>query len=217
MRPFFSFLGLPASLLLHIAVHVGGAEANVRGLPTAIRKMSSDAGEKLFQEYLAFEEDDLVADIATQAQADKQAHGFLEAEEEEDSLAFNSSAWVPPYAPYALHYSPDGDSSGASGWDLPRRAMDAIARLQRRQYACPTGSSSCSSIGYPNSCCQTGTECVEITDTGLGSVGCCPDGISCSGSIACSGSDTGCPSNIGGGCCIEGYVCASIGCKQRGA
>lgn len=210
MRPLSFFLGLPASLLLLVGFHVGEAQANARGLPTAIRKMSPDAGEKLLQEYLAFAEEDQVAGIVT-------AGG------EEDPLAANSSAPMPYFAPFAPHFDPGLDvrdgtgGGGASGRDLSERAKDAIARLEKRGYACPTGTSNCSSVGYPNSCCQTGTECVQITDTGLGPVGCCPVGISCSGSIACSGSQEGCPSDIGGGCCIDGYVCASIGCKWRNA
>lgn len=83
----------------------------------------------------------------------------------------------------------------------------------KRDYACPTGTTSCSSIGYPDSCCQAGTTCVQIDDTGLGSVGCCPDGESCTGEIACSDGQQGCSSESGGGCCIPGYACASIGCK----
>lgn len=230
MRPLSSPMRTPASsplllllLLLFIVAHVGEAQANARGLPTAIRKMSPDAGEKLFQEYLAFAEEDQVADVATQAQQAMPAPGSVGSEGEDDR-AINSSASIPYYAPFAPHFSNPGlgdrrrgDTSDEeeevavvrSRWDV----VGITARLEKRQYACPTGTSNCSSIGYPDSCCQAGTECVQITDTGLGPVGCCPDGISCSGSIACSGSQEGCPSDIGGGCCIEGYVCDSIGCK----
>ncbi|ROV98560.1 hypothetical protein VSDG_04288 [Cytospora chrysosperma] len=208
MRHFTSLLGLPASLLLLVTAHAGDAQAGARGLPTAIRKMPPDAGEKLLREYLAFVE------VEVEMGGD-------------ELLAVNASAPVAYLAPLAPHFSPELDTRGGtggdggeeewSGWDIARRAWDVVARLEKRGYACPTGTSDCSLIGYPNSCCQTGTECVQITDTGLGPVGCCPDGVSCSGSIACSGSQEGCPSDIGGGCCIEGYVCASVGCVQSAA
>lgn len=197
-------LGLPASLLLLVTAHAGDAQADAWGLPTAIRKMPPDAGEKLLREYLAFVEVEVEMGV-------------------EELQAVNASAPVAYLAPLAPHFSPEldtrvGTGGGGeeewAGWDIARRAWDVVARLEKRGYACPTGTSDCSLIGYPNSCCQTGTECVQITDTGLGPVGCCPDGVSCSGSIACSGSQEGCPSDIGGGCCIEGYVCASIGCVQ---
>ncbi|KUI74179.1 hypothetical protein VM1G_09848 [Cytospora mali] len=176
MRPSSSLLGLPASLLLLIAAPIGEAQANAPGgLPTAIRKMSPDAGEKLFQEYFAFAEEDNVADAVAQAQ---QAATPAYRPGGEELLAVNSSAPMPYYAPFAPHFysGPDaredtgtgvGDET-SGGWDLFRRARDVVARLGKRDYACPTGTSSCSSIGYPNSCCQTGTQCVQITDTGLG-------------------------------------------------
>ncbi|KUI59598.1 hypothetical protein VP1G_06838 [Cytospora mali] len=170
MRPSSSLLGLPASLLLLIAAHIGEAQANARGgLPTAIRKMSPDAGEKLFQEYFAFAEEDKVADVVTQAQP---AATPAYRPGEEELLATNSSAPMPYYAPFAPHFDsgPDaredtGTGAGdetSSGWDLFRRAKDVVAKLGKRDYACPTGTSNCSSIGYPNSCCQTGTQRAKL-------------------------------------------------------
>lgn len=225
MRPSSSLLRLPASLLLLVAAHVGEVQADApRGLPTAIRKMSPDAGEKLLREYLAFveeevEEDDEEEEEDQVAGAVTRAHGPLGPAGGE-LVAANSSASVPYLAPFAPHFSPGleardstGNGGESGGWSLSQGPWGVVARLEKRGYACPTGTSDCSSIGYPNSCCQTGTQCVQITDTGLGPVGCCPDDTSCSGSIVCSGSQEGCPSDIGGGCCIEDYVCASIGCK----
>lgn len=216
MQPFSHFTRLPASLLLLVAAQVGQAHAEAQRLPTAIRKMSPDAGEKLLHEYYAFGDEEEVAQVGTQAPPVMLAKGVLDVEEEE-LLAANSSASIPFRAPFAPHFDSHlasrGNEGGASGWHLFQRAKDVVARLEKRQFACPTGTSDCAAIGFPNSCCQTGTECVQITDTGLGPVGCCPDGISCTGSIACSGSQQGCPSDIGGGCCIPGFVCASIGCE----
>lgn len=215
MQPLTLLARLPASLLLLVAAQVGHGQADTQRLPTAIRKMSPDAGEKLLHEYYAFGEEQ-VAQVGAQAQPAMLAKGVLDVEEEE-LLAANSSASISFRAPFAPHFDSHlaarGNEGAASGWRLFQRAKDAVARLEKRQFACPTGTSDCSAIGFPNSCCQAGTECVQITDTGLGPVGCCPDGISCTGSIACSGSQQGCPSDIGGGCCIPGFVCASIGCE----
>lgn len=220
MRPFTLLARLPALLLLLVAAHVGLGQADSQRLPTAIRKMSPDAGEKLLHEYYAFGDEDGVAQVGAQAGAQAQpamlSKGVLDVEEEE-LLAANSSASISFRAPFAPHFDSHlaarGDDGGVSGWHLFQRAKNVVARLEKRQFACPTGTTDCSAIGFPNSCCQAGTECVQITDTGLGPVGCCPDGISCTGSIACSGSQQGCPSDIGGGCCIPGFVCASIGCE----
>lgn len=216
MRPSTLFARLPASLLLLVAAQVIQVHADAQRLPTAIRKMSPDAGEKLLHEYYAFGGEVEVAQVGTQAQPAMLAKGVLDVEEEK-LLAANSSASVSFRAPFAPHFDSQlaarRNEGSTSGWHLFQRAKDVVARLEKRQFACPTGTSDCSAIGFPNSCCQAGTECVQITDTGLGPVGCCPDGISCTGSIACSGSQQGCPSDIGGGCCIPGFVCASIGCE----
>ncbi|KAF3761132.1 hypothetical protein M406DRAFT_268299 [Cryphonectria parasitica EP155] len=212
-----SSLRLPVSLLLLLAAQVKDINAD-QGLPTAIRKMGSDPGEKFLDEYLGFAAGDEVTQVGTQARAAVPASGVLTAEEEEP-LAANASASIPFRAPFAAHFFSGveenlEDRDARDVWDLYRRAKLIEVRLGKRAYACPTGTSDCSSIGYPDSCCQSGTTCVKITDTGLGSVGCCPDSESCSGSIACSGSQQGCSSESGGGCCIDGFACASVGCKS---
>lgn len=223
MRPLSSLLGLPSALLLLLAAQVTDAQAGAQRLPTAIRMMGTDAGEKFLHEYSAFGSGDDDGGAASQAGA----YAAL--------LVSNASAApTSPYrAPLAAHlYDPgtapaplvqarDDSHGGGGGGDdehdgwgvFFRRARWAEARLARRDFACPTGSSDCAAIGYPNSCCQAGTTCVEITDTGLGAVGCCPDGQSCTGTIACSGGQEGCSSESGGGCCISGYACASVGCE----
>ncbi|POS75680.1 GPI anchored protein [Diaporthe helianthi] len=199
MRPLTIFAKLPTSLLLLVAARVGlsHGQADAQRLPIAIRKMSPDAGEKLLHEYYAFGPDEeVVAQVGSKAQPATFARAVLDVQEEE-LLAVNSSASISFRAPFAPHFGSHltarEDESGLSGWHLFQRARDAVARLEKRQFACPTGTSDCSAIGFPNSCCQAGTECVQITDTGLGQ---------------------GCPSDIGGGCCIEGFVCASVGCVQ---
>lgn len=194
---------LPPPLWLLIAAQID-AQAQ---LPTAVRKMPPDAGEKFHHEYCAFAEDGALAERAAPL------------------LVTNASAPLPYRPPFAPHdeRSQDpsqiprsrGDVDGrAYGWRLLRRAAaGALARLEGRQWACPGDTSSCAGIGYPNSCCQSGETCVEIEDTGLGPVGCCPSGSTCGGSISgCASGNTACSSEIGGGCCIPGFVCEGVGC-----
>lgn len=212
MQPISSLLGLPSSLLLLLAAQVTDTQADGQQLPTAVRRMGIDAGEKFFQEYYAFQDDSSFSRVGSQSQ------GLL-TPAEASLLAANSSASIPYRAPYAAHLY-GGTSPGAGrdltdhGWGLFHRARWAEeSLLAKRDFTCPTGSSDCASIGYPDSCCQSGTTCVHITDTGLGPVGCCPDAESCTGTIACSGGQEGCSSESGGGCCIDGFACASVGCE----
>ncbi len=117
--------------------------------------------------------------------------------------------------PFAVHHVTNAASSDSAGLELFRRAADAVARLQRRQWGCPAGTASCSGIGYPYSCCATGETCYKVEDTGLGPVGCCPGGSACGGAVSsCAADTTACPSSLGGGCCIAGYVCKGVGCVQ---
>ncbi|CAK7220466.1 hypothetical protein SBRCBS47491_004198 [Sporothrix bragantina] len=150
---------------------------------------------------------------------------------DEDSLLINTSEstsiarlFPPAYLPpFSIHHeaSDDGhenDSSDNAPLELFRRATDALSRLQKRQWGCPTGTSSCESIGYPYSCCSTTETCYKVTDTGLGPVGCCPSGETCGGAVSdCTSDSTACPESLGGGCCIAGYVCEGVGCVKSGA
>lgn len=89
-----------------------------------------------------------------------------------------------------------------------------LYKLFRRDFECPSGSYACSSIERPNSCCENGSTCQLIDDTGYGDVGCCPSGQSCGDTLSgCTDGSTGCP-NDGGGCCLPGYGCYQEGCIQ---
>jgi len=223
---------LPLSLWLLVAAQIEAQQL----LPTAIRKMPADEGAKFHHEYCAFPEHHHMADF-TGNQDQNQGQRFSL-----DSPAAAQAArrWAPddgvlgdtgatgnaslllsyrsPISPH-FDYS-EADSllpekrDDAGGWNLFRRSRDALARLQRRQWSCPTGTKNCASIGFPNSCCETDETCVEITDTGLGRVGCCPAGATCGGTISgCADGNTACASEIGGGCCIPGFVCEGVGCE----
>jgi hypothetical protein len=91
----------------------------------------------------------------------------------------------------------------------PRGALFA------RDFKCPDGTNACTSLGEPNSCCGTSDICINVPDTGFGSVGCCPQGQTCAGSISCETSKgyTSCPGSENGGCCLPGYTCNGVGCK----
>lgn len=211
---------LPPSLWLLVAAQID-AQAQTQ-LPTAVRKMSPDAGEKFHHEYCAFAEEGAQgAAWSTAATAAAIAARQPFADRDGQLLAANSSAQLlyrPPFAPHADRISEgsmnDVDDLWSSGWLSRRRAAaGALARLEGRQWSCPQGTNSCIDIGYPNSCCQTGEKCVKVKDTGLGPVGCCPTGSTCDGTISdCASGNTACASEIGGGCCIPGFVCRGVGC-----
>lgn len=186
-----------------------------------VMKMSDDPGEKFFPEYWVLEEGSKQAAIS---EALLSPPLRARDEEEEWRLATNASAAISYRPPFALHTNDEdpyqvlklrGRVAGYSD------AAAALAALEKRVFTCPTGTSDCSSIGAPNACCSVGETCFNITDTGLGSVGCCPNGSTCGGTISSCGSINS-PCAVGGGsgyepggCCIPNYVCAGVGCKSN--
>jgi hypothetical protein len=177
------------------------------GKPLGVMKMSDDEGEKFYMEYWQFE-------VNTQQQSPLLSTASISPlrtrdEKEEGRLLANASMPISYRPPFALHTETD-----FSKQDLRARGAVALALLQNRDFTCPTGTSSCSAIGYPNSCCATSETCFKIQDTGLGPVGCCASGTSCGGTITnCDAPNLACPDSLGGGCCIPNYVCAGVGCK----
>lgn len=156
--------------------------------PVGVKKMSSDEGEMFFLDDWIFA-------------SDVQGAGKRFANEE---LANLTSQLDSPLRPHAQDTLVDSL--------LRFRARSA---LLKRDFKCPTGTNDCSSIGAPNSCCGTGSTCISIEDTGLGSVGCCSSGQECSGDISCNTHSgyTSCPNSPNGGCCLPGYSCQDVGCK----
>lgn len=201
-------LNLPPSLLVLLAAATQ-ALAQQHHHPTAIRKMSLDEGEKIFPEYYAF--------------GPAPALPRQEPEEFLFSGNNNSSAAMPFLPPYPRHLdyhyrSPEprtdkGDGDDQAG-SLYRRAREVLAKLQGRQFACPSDTHSCTNIDQPNYCCASGTTCFVVTNAPeAGNVGCCPVGQNCGVTVgACASGATACPANVGGGCCIAGFVCAEVGC-----
>ncbi|TVY47091.1 hypothetical protein LOCC1_G001749 [Lachnellula occidentalis] len=231
-----SILGLPASILLLIVSHTVFAEEPSpapwvetqakRSLqstdrrrdveehlrqgrsPVGVMKMSPDEGEKFYMEYWQFEKDQVQSPLFSSPLRARD-------EDEEARLLANASAAISFRPPFALH-----SDFGTTNRDLrARRAMESVAvlaALQKRGFVCPSDTTSCGGIGYPNSCCGANENCFKIQDTGLGPVGCCPQGGSCGGTITdCNAPNTACAAELGGGCCIPNFVCEGVGCVRN--
>lgn len=158
--------------------------------PTAIRKLPPDANEKLHPEHLGFAPSHEL---------------YLHPRFPTDAGFEIDRAYHPAFA---LHY----DEEPAS--DFLRRAAEALALLDRRS-SCPSSMQSCADIQYPDKCCEDGTRCTYVSDSAVGHVACCPDGLTCGGRVGdCPSDAVTCPADLGGGCCIAGYICQGAGCES---
>jgi len=186
---------LPVSLLALISQALANDQ-----LPTAIRKLSPDLNEKLLPEHLAF------APLRALTPGDASSAALDLLENQETSLG-NVGLDARNYLPaFARHHEDTEDS-------VLRRAAEVMAMLERRS-SCPAKMNSCESIGARNKCCQEGTVCTRVEDSTVAGVACCPEGSSCGGKVGdCPSEAISCPAQLGGGCCIPGYVCQGSGCK----
>ena len=173
-----------------------------------VRKMSDDPGEMFFLDYWLFA---------------PSPDGHVNYTERCDKAAGQASQLRPQHAnesslvsfgqPFPLHL----DHRISDSSILPRHLRFPLFErsiLDSRGFQCPNGTAACTALN-PNVCCAIGETCqtVQDTGTGLGTVGCCPDGETCTGSLStCPSGYTSCPSNPGGGCCIPGYACYDVGC-----
>ncbi|KAI9850035.1 MAG: hypothetical protein M1838_006175 [Thelocarpon superellum] len=203
--------------------------------PIAVKKMGTDEGEKFFLDYWQFGTAGATAgnESAPAPQPDAQdmeepvpaapATGPLlrpRLDERTVARGGNASATTPYNPPLRIHTELTSvnphfkrDLSSWSALFAGRARRSGSGGLAKRGFQCPTGSSDCSGIGRPNTCCDQGETCNIIPDTGLGDVGCCPPGQTCSGNLDnCDLGFTKCSDDLGGGCCIPMYVCLSIGC-----
>jgi len=190
-------------------------------VPVAVKKMSEDESEMFFPEYWGFREQIDQLAIFGSGPADTGTGWSLRKEfEEEEALMLTNTSAVLSIRPAFLVRAEQETS--LSQHDIQafvvrhvkrdrNAAAAALAMLKKRQYECPTGTSACRNA--PSLCCATGEACVTVIDTGIGSIGCCPSGYTCSGTIQCVAGNTPCGSDVGGGCCIPGDVCATVGCK----
>ncbi|KND89591.1 rRNA methyltransferase 1, mitochondrial [Tolypocladium ophioglossoides CBS 100239] len=168
----------------------GSSVDSLNQLPTVVKKLSPDLSEKILPEHLAF----------APLPVDAVARVFLT----EQDAGLNATALF--YRPaFARHLDDSEDGS-------LRRAAAALALLRKRA-SCPAGMNSCADQGSPNKCCQEGTYCTDVPDTTVGGVACCPQGTKCGGGVgSCPADAVSCPPDLGGGCCIPGYVCQGVGC-----
>jgi hypothetical protein len=102
--------------------------------------------------------------------------------------------------------------------DMPQKRAWFGAPLVKRDFQCPANYISCAGLGASSLCCPQGNTCINIKDSGSGTVGCCPAGQNCANGVTVGSCDSSqgyqsCPGNSNGGCCIPGYSCFSTGCK----
>ena len=183
--------------------------------PVGVMKMSDDPGEKFYMEYWQYEGALAETSIPAVSPNPLRTRDL----KEEVRLLANASAEISFRPPFALH-----TDNQLAAHDLRiRRSFPSLggaallAAFEKRDFTCPAGTLACA--GSSSACCATGETCFTVADTGLGSIGCCPDGMSCTGVITfCNSPNTPC-ANGGtgyepGGCCIPNYVCAGVGCKS---
>lgn len=184
--------------------------------PIAVRKMSWDQGEKFFLDYWEFEglkakdegpeSSQAAIHLPSDMDIENAAHVNVTSPEYENAISSGRNS--------NLAYSPAIARHGERwGWmeNLVVRSL-----LRKRQFQCPQGTNDCSGITRPNSCCATGEDCFILEDSGIGDVGCCPEGASCVGGVSDCDEDAGfseCPNSPNGGCCIPGYRCQDEGCE----
>jgi hypothetical protein len=164
--------------------------------PARAHKISDHEDEMFFLDYWQFEEqDELQHLIARRSDPAQYANQTLDRN------------LLPPLLVHS-----DSTAQSALHDRLPVFARDLFKR-----FTCPAGTFGCNSINRPNSCCGTGEVCISVQDTGLGDVGCCPQGQTCNGMITQCDTAAGyksCPGFSGGGCCIPNFDCSGIGCKS---
>ncbi|KFY26214.1 hypothetical protein V493_04224, partial [Pseudogymnoascus sp. VKM F-4281 (FW-2241)] len=188
--------------------------------PVKVRKMTEDEGEMFFNEYWGFdareEEEGEQQGAAGEVVGDDDVSLRLrrEYQDEDDSAPGNSSAVFPFRPAFAIHEASSSTPPSLSKAQAHhQRSSRVLAALLKRAFQCPTGTTACTSISQPNYCCASSESCVSITDTGLGPVGCCPAGQSCTGGITnCAPGQATCPQSLGGACCVAGFECFDVGC-----
>ena len=186
-------------------------------LVQGVRKMSADEGEMFFPDYWtphsqARREEEWWSSQRVDAGVENQ---LLELPT--GNSTDNSSLLPPAQAAYAVHElstaQPFSHHHHPLRLDflllLHRRALP----LSKRDFQCPGGTSACTGIDRPNSCCPANYSCKALTGSPDGDVGCCAEGTDCGTAISeCAADQTTCPGDQGGGCCLPGYTCAGVGC-----
>ena len=187
--------------------------------PIAVRKMSVDEGEKFFLDYWEFGDDGkndhgLASSLAPSRFSMKTGpENMAQASGGNMTSSFHGDHISLDQGPFRM-YSPAIAVHGQQ-WSWAGRLI-VRNLLGKRQYQCPQGTDECSDIQRSDSCCAIGEDCVIVEDSGIGDVGCCPEGASCAGGVSDCDEDAGfsdCPNSPNGGCCIPGYQCQDEGCE----
>ncbi|KAL6715033.1 Bud site selection protein 6 [Lecanora helva] len=175
-------------------------------IPLTMRKMSDDEGEMFWPEYwgLGYTEESSMDQALNGKQTQSRSPFYLD-ERDDSRQQGNASLFQPLQAAFALH--------SVNDQSLLSRLPRDLSPLDPRAFSCPGGTTVCTSINRPNSCCPNGSTCQIIPDAGSGDVGCCQEGQTCGNNLAgCASGYSSCPDNSGGGCCIPGYRCLDTGC-----
>ncbi|KAF2021467.1 hypothetical protein BU24DRAFT_457446 [Aaosphaeria arxii CBS 175.79] len=176
---------------VHVKRGISIQERLQREKPIGLKKMTADEGEMFFLDNWIFASD--LENNKKRSETEQFLNGSMNA------------------------FSPLRPHAEKNIFDSVRR-FNPRSSLFARDFQCPSGTTSCSSIGEPNSCCGTDDTCMRVDDTGFGSVGCCPKGQTCAGSISCDEKNgySSCPDSPNGGCCLPGYSCQDVGCVAAG-
>lgn len=175
-----------------------------------VHKMPGDDGEMFFPEYWVFEG---VADNGSAKQIGKRTSASSNLGDKQDREGLKN--WANSTQLHALQAPLNLHSVEPRMWRGDRMPRAILDQLYKRDFKCPGNTFSCTtSINRPNSCCPIGESCQLIADVGLGDVGCCAQGQTCSQQVSsCQQGYKSCPASSGGGCCIPGYECVDVGCK----
>lgn len=171
----------------HMRRGLEAQERLLREAPTAIKKMGDDAGEKFLLDYWQWD--------VVEGEDSLGSFGVETKQQPNRSLTVNL---LPALMPHI-------ENSGRR-WGLLGRSIFA------RNFQCPAGTKSCSSIDS-SLCCDESDSCVQTRE----GPGCCPSGATCGDDVAECDTDAGyssCPE--GGGCCLPGAKCLDTGCIYYG-
>lgn len=184
------------------AIHASLVEDSV---PDVVRKLSSDEGEMFFHSYWSFTSEYKQAIFGRSmngAQGSAAHFVATNAKQNNTTDALKPAIRLHFHSHDQMHFG-----AGHTGNQQARSVSDLFSRS-----TCPSGTNACATAGY---CCAVGASCVQITDTGLGPIACCPTDSTCTGEItSCAAGQTACPQSLGGACCIAGFQCAEDGCIQ---
>lgn len=169
-----------------------------------MRKMSTDEGEKFFYDDWRFVDDS--QGRSPRSDLTVVDHDMMSVDEDADQR----TPWI--FLPRSHFFEPASPASHPHG--LEQSSVRHRSPLEARDFKCPTDTQACTNIHRSDRCCGLESTCELVKDTGLGDVGCCANGKTCSGQVgSCQRGYTACSQALGGGCCIPGYACVAGGCE----